>query len=629
MYRSACRLTLRQGHEASIGTQTMAATPRSAKHFVFVSLFCGLFLLISSSALAQNNRPFTDVRGALSGSWYDERRNGEGFVFEFGSNPDGPAVTVFWFTHKDGEPYWLYGTMGYDATLFDQTGFLDFDMLEVSGTGFGDDFDPDALKQFDRGSLSFIFDSCNRALALWTPEAGSEVLGTETVGYQLRRITLGVDGVSCGPQEARTEQSVSFPPQLQGPLSGSWFDISRNGEGFVFEFGLNPDSAVATVFWFTHRGGKPYWLFGSTDYEGDEPLLDFELLEVLGTGFGTDFDPDEISITPWGELSFGFTGCTESFAIWADKPGTMNGLFDLRRITLGLDGAACVIEPRQSAPFYRASNGVTVMCPNAAVGDTGVVGGITYTKRTRTQITPANAATTCTSGITNFGGFFANQADFNEDITSWDTSDVTLMFNMFNGASAFNQDIGHWNTSKVTNMASMFASAATFNQNIGRWNTSSVTDMSNVFVDASSFNQDIGGWNTSNVIDMFGMFGGALKFNQNIGGWNTSNVTTMSFMFFNTAEFNQEIGDWNTSKVTNMSSMFALAAAFNQPIGGWDTSKVSDMSSMFNSAVTFNQDLSDWCVSQIATKPSGFDDAATRWMLPQPRWGEDCSGSSD
>ncbi|MDG1327167.1 MAG: hypothetical protein P8P41_01840, partial [Flavobacteriaceae bacterium] len=44
--------------------------------------------------------------------------------------------------------------------------------------------------------------------------------------------------------------------------------------------------------------------------------------------------------------------------------------------------------------FYLNSNGVTCMCPDAAVGDTGVVNGITYTKRTRGQITTENAATT-------------------------------------------------------------------------------------------------------------------------------------------------------------------------------------------------------------------------------------------
>ena len=61
--------------------------------------------------------------------------------------------------------------------------------------------------------------------------------------------------------------------------------------------------------------------------------------------------------------------------------------------------------------FYLNSNGVTCMCPAASVGDTGVVNGITYTKRTREQINTPNAATTCTSGIINMGFLFYNHTD--------------------------------------------------------------------------------------------------------------------------------------------------------------------------------------------------------------------------
>jgi hypothetical protein len=59
-----------------------------------------------------------------------------------------------------------------------------------------------------------------------------------------------------------------------------------------------------------------------------------------------------------------------------------------------------------SGDFYPNTNGVTCMCPDASVGDTGVVNGITYTKRTRQQITTGNASTTCTSGITDMSSLF-------------------------------------------------------------------------------------------------------------------------------------------------------------------------------------------------------------------------------
>ena len=67
-----------------------------------------------------------------------------------------------------------------------------------------------------------------------------------------------------------------------------------------------------------------------------------------------------------------------------------------------------------SAPrFYLAPNGVTVLCPSASVGDTGVVNGVTYTKRDQTglvvlvgAVNEAELATSCTSGVTSMRQMF-------------------------------------------------------------------------------------------------------------------------------------------------------------------------------------------------------------------------------
>ncbi|MDG1721216.1 MAG: BspA family leucine-rich repeat surface protein, partial [Bacteroidia bacterium] len=242
--------------------------------------------------------------------------------------------------------------------------------------------------------------------------------------------------------------------------------------------------------------------------------------------------------------------------------------------------------------FYLNSNGVTCMCPDAAVGDTGVVNGITYTKRIIDQITTTNATTTCTSGITEVNNIF--EPSFNQDISSWDVSDVTNMNSMFAGTD-FNQDISNWDVSSVTFMEDMFA-GTDFNQDISNWDVSNVTNMVSMFA-SSAFNQPIENWDVSNVAVMLYMFDSNVAFNQPIGDWDVSNVTNMGYMFAGT-DFNQDISNWDVSSVNFMYGMFE-SASFNQPIGDWDVSNVTDMLYMFFDNVAFNQPIGDWDVSNV------------------------------
>ena len=84
--------------------------------------------------------------------------------------------------------------------------------------------------------------------------------------------------------------------------------------------------------------------------------------------------------------------------------------------------------------FSRNANGVTIECPLANVGDTGVVDGVTYTAVDRssliTKIAAGQASECCTSLVTDMNGLFASNAT-NPDIRSWDTSSVTNTAIMF------------------------------------------------------------------------------------------------------------------------------------------------------------------------------------------------------
>ena len=282
-----------------------------------------------------------------------------------------------------------------------------------------------------------------------------------------------------------------------------------------------------------------------------------------------------------------------------------------------------------SRPFFLDDNGVTVRCPVARVGESGEVNCEVYTKRRLDQITPENASTTCTSGITDFSWMVDSflGVDFNEPIGHWDTSSATNMAGMFYFANAFNQDISHWDTSSVTDMSQMFREAFVFNQDISQWQTASVRDMWGMFGDAHAFNQPIGGWDTSSVQDMAFMFAETRVFNQPIGAWDMSSVQNMMGMFAWARSFNQPIGGWDTHSVSNMAGVFFYAERFNQDLSGWDTRAVTEMGKMFEQAVMFNQDLSSWCVESLKQRPDLFDAGAVRWTLPRPLWGVPCTGS--
>ena len=190
------------------------------------------------------------------------------------------------------------------------------------------------------------------------------------------------------------------------------------------------------------------------------------------------------------------------------------------------------------AHFPLAANGVTVVCSAAAVGDTGDVGGVVYTKRSKAQIDAlvdaedyAPLATTCTSNVTDMTAMFYEATSFNQDIGSWDVSSVTNMKYMFQDAIVFNGDISSWDVSSVTNMRYMFYRAEAFNQDISSWDVSSVTNMQSMFAVAEAFNQDISSWDVSKVKNMTYMFYIATSFNQNLSGWCVSNIISVHSNF--------------------------------------------------------------------------------------------------
>ena len=372
---------------------------------------------------------------------------------------------------------------------------------------------------------------------------------------------------------------------------------------------------------------------------------------------------------------------------------TVSGTDAIGNAYVGTDSITFTISPT----FYLDANGVTVKCRGCSAGDTGMVSGTIYTAHDNTSLANKDRTNTdwdrvVTTLVTDMSGLFdgatgslaSQNRAFNQNLSSWDTSNVTDMSDMFKrnislssanqnfnswdtskvtdmsymfegtdnmnpqidswdvssvtnmesmfqdcrliGYNNTNQAIGSWDVSSVTNMRLMFNRTDYFNIDIGSWDTSSVTDMTSMFYNALEFNQNIGGWDTSNVTNMSAMFNGARRFNQYLNSWDVSKVTSIYAMFESAAVFNGNISSWDTSSVTNMSKVFESASRFNQDIGNWNVSNVTNMSRMFTSAADFVQDISGWCVSQIGNEPSNFKNSAgtNSWRADtskHPQWG--------
>ena len=129
----------------------------------------------------------------------------------------------------------------------------------------------------------------------------------------------------------------------------------------------------------------------------------------------------------------------------------------------GIQGAAS--SPSPPASFYKEGN--TIKCPNARVGDTGVVNGVTYTKRDRGGLSGLvngdflqwpQLSTSCTTGVVDMSALWVltSPAVCSPRRAHAHARSAHRSLARFANAIAFNQALNSWDTSSVTNMGLMW-----------------------------------------------------------------------------------------------------------------------------------------------------------------------------
>jgi arylsulfatase B len=231
----------------------------------------GLILLVLSSFISVQAQTSIDTR--MSGSWFDPDNNGEGFVVQI---LEENQVLVYWFTYDAaGQQRWFTGL----GEVIDNKAKFD-NLMVAEGPVFGEQFEPEDVELSVAGNLSIEWSDCSSATADYVVDG---VSGSQS----LIRLTAIV-GLEC-------TASSSEP----SPMTGSWYDLTHNGEGLVIE-ALGDDRAL--VFWFSYSNeGKQAWFYGAG--ERNQTTITIPQMDITyGGRFGPDFEPGQVQTETWGAL---------------------------------------------------------------------------------------------------------------------------------------------------------------------------------------------------------------------------------------------------------------------------------------------------------------------------------------
>lgn len=274
-----------------------------------------------------------DVIRIVTGSWYDPRSAGEGFMihavqepspFIYGYSPgrSGLAVGYFFGFDAHGERFWVIGIHQSEEEM-EWESPIEFVATAVSGGSF-EGFRSSDTESSEWGKFSFIPGSC----------AGGEIEieGSVFNGGDTYRKVLYVSKLANVSGDYCSEQVSNGDTDS---LTGSWYDPATSGQGFAIHK-INETSGIVYFYGFDNNQ-SPLWLVGTWS----QPLLPGEPIELKmeQVSGGTFFrvNPEEVVREFWGTLLLELQSCGKAYAELNGLDGKQVFFMDQLAGSLSLD----------------------------------------------------------------------------------------------------------------------------------------------------------------------------------------------------------------------------------------------------------------------------------------------------
>ncbi|MEQ1517119.1 MAG: hypothetical protein ABL931_11595, partial [Usitatibacteraceae bacterium] len=266
---------------------------------------------------------------AVSGSWFDPARDGEGIVLQYLAN--GKALLT-WFTYppagEPGEQAWLITDLGQvqGSKIIFPT------VYRPQGGLFGDGFDPTRITNTPWGTLELEFQNCN---SLTMRFAGPPAFGN---GERTMTRLTALDQLNCNGGRTLNATGGRALTGLRAK-SGAWYVPARSGEGWMVE---ELADGRTLVYWFTYDPqGRQAWTIGVGTRDGSRLDIADNII-TRGTRFGSGFDAAAVQRVRWGSLAFTFSSCNNVAVSYnAIQPG-YGSASRAGSLLASLGGAACL-----------------------------------------------------------------------------------------------------------------------------------------------------------------------------------------------------------------------------------------------------------------------------------------------